>query len=59
MDPDMNKYDFDHVTTGHSVMTSADWQKVYRRAWDLYYSTQHIGRSSGAPRPPGSSRCVC
>jgi hypothetical protein len=42
MDPDMNKYDLEHVTTGHSVMTSADWQEVYRRAWDLYYSAEHI-----------------
>jgi len=42
MDPDMNKYDLEHVTTGHCVMTSADWQEVYRRAWDLYYSAEHI-----------------
>ena len=42
MDPDMNKYDLEHVTTGHSVMTSGDWQQVYRRAWDLYYSAEHI-----------------
>jgi len=42
MDPDMNKYDLEHVTTGHSVMTSGDWQEVYRRAWDLYYSAEHI-----------------
>ena len=36
MDPDMNKYDLEHVTTGHPVMTAAEWQKVYRDAWDLY-----------------------
>jgi hypothetical protein len=42
MDPDMNKYDLEHVTTGHPVMTSSDWQEVYRRAWDLYYSAEHI-----------------
>jgi len=42
MDPDMNKYDLEHVTTGHSVMTSGDWQQVYRQAWDLYYSAEHI-----------------
>ena len=23
-------------------MTAADWQKVYRQAWDLYYSPEHI-----------------
>ena len=42
MDPDMNKYDLEHVTTGHSVMTAAEWQKVYHDAWDLYYSAEHI-----------------
>jgi hypothetical protein len=42
MDPDMNKYDLEHVTTGHPVMTAVDWQRVYRQAWDLYYSAQHI-----------------
>ena len=42
MDPDMNKYDLEHVTTGHSVMTADEWQKVYRQAWDLYYSAEHI-----------------
>jgi hypothetical protein len=23
-------------------MTPADWQQVYREAWDLYYSAEHI-----------------
>src|SRR5262245_1457122 len=23
-------------------MTSGDWQEVYRQAWDLYYSAEHI-----------------
>jgi radical SAM superfamily enzyme YgiQ (UPF0313 family) len=42
MDPDMNKYDLEHVTTGHPVMMAGDWQQVYRQAWDLYYSAEHI-----------------
>jgi radical SAM superfamily enzyme YgiQ (UPF0313 family) len=42
MDPDMNKYDLEHVTTGHPVMTDEEWQKIYRQAWDLYYSAEHI-----------------
>ncbi|HTV45470.1 MAG TPA: radical SAM protein [Stellaceae bacterium] len=42
MDPDMNKYDLEHVTTGHPVMTAQQWQEVYRQAWHLYYSPQHI-----------------
>jgi radical SAM superfamily enzyme YgiQ (UPF0313 family) len=42
MDPDMNKYDLEHVTTGHPAMTAQDWQRVYRDAWNLYYSADHI-----------------
>jgi radical SAM superfamily enzyme YgiQ (UPF0313 family) len=42
MDPDMNKYDLEHVTTGHRSMTPREWQAVYRNAWDLYYSPEHI-----------------
>ena len=42
MDPDMNKYDLEHVTTGHPVMSAKEWQAVYRQAWDLYYSAEHI-----------------
>ena len=40
----MNKYDLEHVTTGHPVMASGEWQEVYPRAWDLYYSAEHIER---------------
>ena len=42
MDPAMNKYDLEHVTTGHPAMSTQDWQSIYRQAWDLYYSAEHI-----------------
>jgi hypothetical protein len=42
MDPDMNKYDLEHVTARHPLMTAEDWQAIYRKAWDLYYSDAHI-----------------
>jgi hypothetical protein len=42
MDPDMNKYDLEHVTTGHQTMTGPEWQTFYRKAFDLYYSPEHI-----------------
>jgi hypothetical protein len=42
MDPDMNRYDGEHVTTGHPRMSAAQWQDIYRRAWHLYYSPEHI-----------------
>jgi tRNA A37 methylthiotransferase MiaB len=44
MDPDMNKYDLEHVTAHHPVMSDAEWQELYRRAFDLYYSPEHIER---------------
>jgi radical SAM superfamily enzyme YgiQ (UPF0313 family) len=44
MDPDMNKYDLEHVTTGHSTMSAAEWQATYREAFELYYSPAHIER---------------
>ncbi|MGF1610918.1 MAG: B12-binding domain-containing radical SAM protein, partial [Kiloniellales bacterium] len=42
MDPDMNIYDLEHVCTGHAVMSKAEWQGIYNRAWDLYYSDDHV-----------------
>jgi len=44
MDPDMNKYDLEHVTAHHAVMSDAEWQDLYSRAFDLYYSPEHIER---------------
>jgi hypothetical protein len=42
MDPDMNKYDLEHVTTGHSLMSAEDWQRAYRLAWQTYYTEDHM-----------------
>ena len=42
MDPDMNKYDLEHVTTGHPKMSKAEWEGVYRQAWETYYTPEHM-----------------
>ncbi|MFY9956234.1 B12-binding domain-containing radical SAM protein [Bradyrhizobium sp.] len=42
MDPDLNKYDLDHVTVAHSSMSKAEWECAYKLAWDTYYSWRHI-----------------
>jgi len=42
MDPDMNIYDLEHVCTGHATMSKEEWQGIYNRAWDLYYSDEHV-----------------
>ena len=42
MDPDMNKYDLEHVVTGHPKMSKADWERAYRLAWETYYTPEHM-----------------
>jgi len=42
MDPDMNKYDLNHVTTKHANMSRVEWERVYQLAWDTYYTPEHI-----------------
>jgi hypothetical protein len=44
MDPDMNKYDLEHVTTGHARMSKEEWQGIYDRVWEAYYTPAHIER---------------
>ena len=42
MDPDLNNYDLEHVTTAHPRMSKAEWEKVYRDAWTSFYSDEHL-----------------
>jgi Radical SAM superfamily len=42
MDPDMNKYDLEHVVTGHALMSKPDWERAYRMAWEAYYTPEHM-----------------
>ena len=42
MDPDMNKYELEHVVTGHAKMTKEEWQGAYRSAWDIFYTDKHL-----------------
>jgi radical SAM superfamily enzyme YgiQ (UPF0313 family) len=42
MDPDMNKYDLEHVTTAHPRMSKDDWERAYRLAWQTYYTPEHM-----------------
>jgi hypothetical protein len=55
MDPDVNKYDVEHAVTGHSKMSKAEWDAIYKEAWGLYYTDEHVeiilrrAYSSGIP----------
>ena len=42
LDPDLNKYDLEHVTAAHSTMTAEQWQELYHDAWAAYYSPEHL-----------------
>jgi radical SAM superfamily enzyme YgiQ (UPF0313 family) len=42
MDPDMNKYDLEHAVADHSRMSRAEWEEIYRAAWDTYYTREHL-----------------
>lgn len=42
MDPDMNKYDLEHVVQEHPLMSKDQWQDIYQKAWRIYYSPEHI-----------------
>lgn len=42
MEPDLNAYDVEHVCTAHSQMSRQEWEAIYREAWSLYYSPEHM-----------------
>jgi hypothetical protein len=42
LDPDLNKYDLEHVTTVHATMSKEQWEKVYRDSWEAFYSLEHM-----------------
>lgn len=42
MEPDLNNYDLEHPTKEHPRMSGKEWKDIYQKAWDLYYSPEHI-----------------
>jgi hypothetical protein len=42
MDPDMNKYELEHVVTAHAKMSKDEWQEAYRTAWGIFYTEEHL-----------------
>jgi radical SAM superfamily enzyme YgiQ (UPF0313 family) len=42
MDPDMNKYDVEHVVTAHPKMSQKEWEGAYQTAWGIYYTHDHL-----------------
>jgi hypothetical protein len=42
LDPDLNKYDLNHICTAHPLMSRAEWDSVYKLAWQRYYTLDHV-----------------
>jgi hypothetical protein len=41
MDPDMNKYDLNHITAHHDTMSDDELWQAYLDAWKQYYTDEH------------------
>ena len=44
IEPDMNKYDLEHITMDHPRMSMEEWRRIYRDAWRQYYTDEHVER---------------
>jgi radical SAM superfamily enzyme YgiQ (UPF0313 family) len=42
MERDLNRYDVVHVTTRHPTMSDDELIGIYRKAWDIYYTLEHV-----------------
>jgi hypothetical protein len=58
MDPDLNAYDVEHVCTAHANMSKVEWEAIYREAWSLFYTPEHmktlLRRAAATGVPMGS-----
>jgi len=55
IDPDLNKFDLEHVVCDHPKMTRAEWQELYHTAFRTYYTDEHMKTvirraAAGGPR---------
>jgi radical SAM superfamily enzyme YgiQ (UPF0313 family) len=42
MEPDMNRYDLEHVCTQHPKMSNDEFRQTYDDAWKSFYSIEHV-----------------
>ena len=58
LDPDLNRYDVEHVCAAHPRMSRGEWEAIYREAWALYYTPEHmrtlLRRAAATGAPAGS-----
>ncbi|WEX89645.1 radical SAM protein [Sinorhizobium garamanticum] len=57
MEADLNVYDVEHVCAAHPRMSREAWEDIYREAWRLYYTPEHMktllrrAAATGVPLP--------
>jgi hypothetical protein len=58
LEPDLNRYDVEHVCAPHPRMSREEWEAIYREAWSLYYTPEHmetlLRRAAATNMPAGS-----
>jgi radical SAM superfamily enzyme YgiQ (UPF0313 family) len=42
LDPDLNRYDVNHVTMPHQLMSREEWEAACEQVWAAYYSDEHV-----------------
>lgn len=42
LDSDLNRYDINHVTAPHPLMSREEWETAYAQVWADYYSEEHV-----------------
>ncbi len=42
IESDLNKFDSENATIKHPKMTQEEWEGIFRKAWDIYYSPEHV-----------------
>jgi len=42
LDPDLNRYDVNHVTCPHPLMSREEWEAACAQVWAAYYSDEHV-----------------
>ena len=58
LDPDLNKYDLEHVTTLHRTMSTAQWERLYQQSWENFFTHEHLAtvmrRATATRSNPGN-----
>jgi hypothetical protein len=54
LEPDLNRYDGEHVVAEHARMSAEEWRASYDRAWHLFYSPEHVATLLRRARAGGS-----